>query len=88
MAADVLTQAEMDRLENCSSKEEWNEICLAVKKARGGAYPSNWYNMVLTPGGYLEKVGERTGMETSMTYTTIDTPQEGEPVVPRSKQLN
>lgn len=45
-----LTVAEMEDLTNSTSEAEWNAACDRIKKARGGAYPDDWYAKVLLSG--------------------------------------
>jgi hypothetical protein len=47
---DNLTQQEISVLEACKSEEEWDAACLAVKTARAGHYPSDWWNTMKRSG--------------------------------------
>lgn len=42
-----LTESELARLKATKSEDEWNAACDAVKDARGGQYPHDWYQKVL-----------------------------------------
>lgn len=46
----LLTDAEMTRLKNTKTEQEWSDACDAVKAARGGAYPEDWFVKVLASG--------------------------------------
>ena len=47
---DKLTDEEMARLEGVKTEGEWNAACDAVKQARNGRYPIDWYPRVLATG--------------------------------------
>jgi hypothetical protein len=38
-----ITEAELTKLEKTKTAEEWDATCDEIKKARGGAYPPNWW---------------------------------------------
>lgn len=42
-----LTEEEMQRLQSVKSSQEWNEACDAIKGAREGGYPPDWYEKVI-----------------------------------------
>lgn len=46
-------------LEGCATPDEWNVACAAVKRAREGGYPSDWYPRVLAPGGISDRLKAR-----------------------------
>jgi Flp pilus assembly protein TadB len=50
MNKNYLTAEEMVALESTESEEEWNAVCDAVKGARYGQYPYDWYDKVLRSG--------------------------------------
>jgi len=45
-----LTDEEMNRLRSSKSAWEWAIACDAVKCARDGAYPHDWFRKVLASG--------------------------------------
>ena len=45
-----LTDAELQRMKDASSEEEWNEGCDAVKESRGGQYPGDWFAKIIMSG--------------------------------------
>lgn len=45
-----LTDVEYTRLMNTKSEQEWNDACDAVKAARGGRYPDDWYARMIASG--------------------------------------
>lgn len=45
-----LTVGELRDLENTQSAAEWNILCDKIKSARGGSYPTNWYQEVILSG--------------------------------------
>ncbi|KKM19331.1 hypothetical protein LCGC14_1656770 [marine sediment metagenome] len=68
-----LTEDEIKRLETVASHEEWNAMCLDIKKARDGGYSSDWYEKVIKPGGYLNQFQKRVGDEvgSGITFRTV-----------------
>lgn len=55
-----LTVDELAALEAATTEAEWNAVCDCVKAARGGEYPADWYEKVLTKGGVLTRFKLRT----------------------------
>jgi hypothetical protein len=55
----AITNEELEKLSNCSSREEWGKACDQIKKAHGG-YPSDWYSKVKL-SGLGDAVAERFG---------------------------
>lgn len=51
-----LTDQEIATLEACPNSDAWNDACLAIKSARGGHYPPDWYAKVLAPGGISSRL--------------------------------
>ena len=45
-----LTEDEMQQLLSASTPKLWDAACDAIKKARNGQYPPDWYAMVLRSG--------------------------------------
>lgn len=45
-----ITAEELERLRNTKNETEWNDACDAIKKARNGDYPSDWWAKVMTSG--------------------------------------
>jgi len=50
MAIEKITEQEIAMLEGCNSAEDWKRATMAVKEARGGAYPPDWYEKVIAEG--------------------------------------
>jgi hypothetical protein len=46
---ELMTRAELDRLEGAQSEQEWNEACVAIREAHGG-YPNDWFIRVMHSG--------------------------------------
>ena len=42
-----LSAGEIARLNATKSEREWNAVCDDVKRARGGAYPHDWFVQVI-----------------------------------------
>ncbi len=49
-AADGLTDDESASLQATKSEIEWDAACDAIKAARGGAYPHDWWPLVQMSG--------------------------------------
>jgi hypothetical protein len=45
-----LTEEEIATLEACKTEDEWNAACDAVKRARGGSYPDDWWSKMMLTG--------------------------------------
>lgn len=45
-----LTEAELQKLDNCKSEREWNNTCDEIKRARSGQYPPDWYQKMIMSG--------------------------------------
>ena len=45
-----IEEHELHALENTTCEREWNAQCDAIKKARGGFYPADWYAEVVLSG--------------------------------------
>ncbi len=45
-----ITDAELKMIEDCRSEQDWNNACDAVKRARNGQYPSDWWAKVMQSG--------------------------------------
>lgn len=59
-----ITEAELATLEVAKTEMEWNDACLVIKKARSGAFPSDWNEKVRIGGvmnRFLQRFGSATG---------------------------
>ncbi len=45
-----LTEAELMTLIVCTTVDGWNAACDAIKAARNGQYPPDWYERVMLSG--------------------------------------
>ena len=45
-----ITHEELQRLEDCQSAQDWADACDAVKEARDGQYPDDWWDEVKLSG--------------------------------------
>src|SRR5579864_8436855 len=52
-----LTQTERLLLSATTSDDSWNAACLAIKTARGGKYPPDWFEIVIK-GGLAQRQAE------------------------------
>jgi hypothetical protein len=50
MNDDSLTEEELQSLKDSKTEDEWSALCQAVKKARGGQYPLDWFAKVIQSG--------------------------------------
>jgi hypothetical protein len=66
-----LTPEEMVKMQLVGSDEEWDEFCAEVKKARGGDYPDDWYEVVLK-SGLGKEIHLRWGSDYSLKVTSMD----------------
>ncbi len=57
----ALTTEETAQLNAASTEDEWNDVCDAVKKARDGDYPPDWYAKVIV-GGVMADFTQRAGL--------------------------
>jgi hypothetical protein len=53
-----ITQEEVDSLNASQNEEDWNKVCDAVKAARNGRYPADWFTVVMF-GGIMAKATAR-----------------------------
>ena len=42
-----ITPAELVQLNTCRTEIEWNNICSAIKRSRGGKLPIDWWMKVM-----------------------------------------
>lgn len=45
-----ITEEELERLRSCKNDDDWSAACDAVKKARNGRYPDDWWAKVMQSG--------------------------------------
>lgn len=45
-----ITEAELNSLKATKNEREWNAACDAIKKARNGSYPDDWWPKVKLTG--------------------------------------
>jgi hypothetical protein len=69
--SEILTEAELETLKACRSDDEWNDACLAIKKAHGGQYPYDWYGKVLATG-LMAEVVKKFGGSTEISIQAVD----------------
>lgn len=66
-----ITEAEMASLEACQSEDEWSAACDAIKGARHGAYPPDWWVSVRM-SGLMESVLARFGRDANVRIVPLD----------------
>jgi hypothetical protein len=60
---------ELDALKHVKTGREWDNTCDAIKKARGGYYPPDWFQKVLASGlaaKVLTKAGKDPGLKVTV----------------------
>lgn len=62
-----ITDAEIKTLKSCKSENEWDRACDALKNARGGAYPSDWWAKVKL-SGLMDQVLSGFGASSEIGY--------------------
>ena len=55
----VITKAELDSLEACQNERAWNSAVDAIKHARSGGYPPDWWAKVAMSGMMARVTGRR-----------------------------
>lgn len=45
-----ITKEELNTLATAENGDAWNKACDAIKKVRGGVYPSDWFTKVMISG--------------------------------------
>ena len=64
-----ITQEELDRLKACTTSQEWSDTCDAIKDARDGQYPPDWWAKVIL-SGLAREVTARWGSDDQIHITT------------------
>jgi hypothetical protein len=54
-----LSALEKQALQSVASSDGWDRIAQRIKTNHGGNYPSDWFEVVLKPGGILEQAAAR-----------------------------
>lgn len=65
-----ITEAELEALRACQSSKQWGAACDAIKEARGGAYPPDWWAKVKL-SGLMDEVCGRFGSSSEPTIVPI-----------------
>ena len=66
-----LTQEELSILKACQSAEDWGDACDAIKEARGGMYPDDWWNKVKL-SGLMDRILARWGANSTLRVKSFD----------------
>lgn len=56
-----LHEQEITALRNCETKDDYADIARNIKRMHGGAYPEDWYRVVLAPGGVADELKAKWG---------------------------
>lgn len=67
----LLTEEEMTRLRSCNSERDWNRTCDAVKAARGGLYPADWWQRIML-SGEADRIFKRWNGSTEIKIEKLD----------------
>jgi hypothetical protein len=65
-----LSQDELKVLKACQTASDWEAACDAVKAARGGQYPPDWWP-VMKLSGLMDKIFARWGSDSNMRLTVM-----------------
>jgi hypothetical protein len=68
-----LTQEELSTLKTCQSEQDWGDACDAIKEARGGMYPDDWWDKVKL-SGMMDKILARWGADSSLRSVSLTRP--------------
>ena len=60
-----ITTEELKSLEACQSAQDWSDACDAVKEARGGHYPDDWWDKVKL-SGMMDRILGRWGVDSNI----------------------
>ena len=60
-----ITAEELKMLNDCQSAGDWTNACDAIKEARGGQYPEDWWDKVKL-SGMMDKIMARWGENSSL----------------------
>ena len=61
VAVRELTSLEIRVLKASESEGEWDSVCVAIKQARGGVYPPDWFAVVIA-GGIMDQFAKKLGL--------------------------
>ena len=70
-----ITKEELERLEACQTADEWADACDAVKDARDGNYPEDWWPKVKL-SGMMDRILERWDETSELKLIDMDTGKE------------
>lgn len=61
----MLTEQDLNDLQNTKNNREWDAVCDRVKAAHKGMYPADWFAKVLASGlaGDVRRRWDRAGRE-------------------------
>ena len=66
-----ITQEELQSLEACQSEQDWSDACDAIKNARDGLYPPDWWDKVKL-SGMMDRVMERWGENSDLSVVSFN----------------
>ena len=66
-----ITTEELQRLEDCKSAQDWSDACDAVKEARNGQYPPDWWDKVKL-SGMMDRIMARWGEDSELKWVSFD----------------
>jgi len=67
-----ITEEELQRLEDCQSAQDWADACDAVKEARDGQYPDDWWDKVKL-SGMMDRILGRWGENSELRAVSFKT---------------
>ena len=66
-----ITKEELKSLEACQTEQDWSDACVAVKEARNGLYPPDWWDKVKL-SGMMDRIMARWGADSELKLTSFD----------------
>ena len=67
-----ITKEELSILEACQSAQDWADACDAVKEARDGQYPDDWWDKVKL-SGMMDRILARWGESSELRALSFKT---------------
>ena len=66
-----ITKEELESIEACQTEQDWSDVCVAIKEARNGLYPPDWWDRVKL-SGMMDRVMARWGANSELKCTSFD----------------
>ena len=66
----LITPEELKSLEACHDSADWSKACDAIKQARQGLYPDDWWAKV-KQSGMMDRIMARWGQDSELKVQTF-----------------